>query len=121
MASETPLRVAAPAVESEVQLPTFDPMKPMIVSAWGRKGSGKSTFNRRLFRSYPFDKLAIDVNGDAAHPLFTWLKESKGGLLGDKIKWNFTKFLIGRDGQVIERYAPQTEPEKLVGDIEAAL
>jgi glutathione peroxidase len=63
----------------------------------------------------------VDVNGDDAHPLFTWLKESKGGLLGDKIKWNFTKFLLGRDGQVIERYAPQTEPEKLVGDIEAAL
>jgi glutathione peroxidase len=63
----------------------------------------------------------VDVNGDDAHPLFTWLKESKGGLLGDKIKWNFTKFLLGRDGQVVERYAPQTEPEKLVGDIEAAL
>jgi glutathione peroxidase len=66
-----------------------------------------------------FSKL--DVNGDDAHPLFTWLKESKGGLLGSAIKWNFTKFLIGRDGQVIERYAPQTEPEKLVEDIEAAL
>ena len=63
----------------------------------------------------------VDVNGDDAHPLFDWLKDSKGGLLGDKIKWNFTKFLIGRDGQVIDRYAPTTEPEKLSGDIEKAL
>ena len=63
----------------------------------------------------------VDVNGDDAHPLFEWLKDSKGGLLGSKIKWNFTKFLVGRDGQVIDRYAPQTEPEKLSGDIEKAL
>lgn len=63
----------------------------------------------------------VDVNGDDAHPLFAWLRGEKGGLLGDRIKWNFTKFLIGRDGQVIERYAPQTAPENLTGDIEAAL
>jgi len=63
----------------------------------------------------------VDVNGDDAHPLFEWLKDSKGGLLGSKIKWNFTKFLVGRDGQVIDRYAPQTEPEKLSDDIEKAL
>ena len=70
--------------------------------------------------SFPmFDK--IDVNGDDAHPLYRWLKTEKGGLLGDAIKWNFTKFLIGRDGEVIKRYSPTTEPEKLVGDIEDAL
>jgi glutathione peroxidase len=70
--------------------------------------------------SFPmFDK--IDVNGENAHPLYRWLKTEKGGLLGDAIKWNFTKFLIGRDGQVIKRYSPTTEPEKLAGDIEAAL
>ena len=63
----------------------------------------------------------VDVNGDDAHPLFEWLKDSKGGLLGSKVKWNFTKFLVGRDGQVIDRYAPQTEPEKLADDIEKAL
>ena len=63
----------------------------------------------------------VDVNGDDAHPLFQWLREERGGLLGDKIKWNFTKFLIGRDGQVISRYAPTTEPAKLADDIEAAL
>jgi glutathione peroxidase len=63
----------------------------------------------------------IDVNGPHAHPLFTWLREEKGGLLGDKIKWNFTKFLVGRDGKVIKRFAPQTTPDKLSGDIERAL
>ena len=63
----------------------------------------------------------VDVNGDDAHPLFAWLKDSQGGLLGDAIKWNFTKFLVGRDGRVISRYAPQTEPEKLTKDIEKAL
>ena len=63
----------------------------------------------------------VDVNGDEAHPLFEWLKDAKGGLLGNRIKWNFTKFLVGRDGQVIERYAPTMEPEKLSDDIEKAL
>ncbi|KGN37535.1 glutathione peroxidase [Knoellia subterranea KCTC 19937] len=66
-----------------------------------------------------FDK--IDVNGDDAHPLFVWLRKEKGGLLGDSIKWNFTKFLVGRDGQVIKRYAPTAKPESLAGDIEKAL
>jgi glutathione peroxidase len=70
--------------------------------------------------SFPmFEK--IDVNGSDAHPLYQWLKTEKGGLLGDAIKWNFTKFLVGKDGQVIKRYAPTTEPEKLIPDIEAAL
>jgi glutathione peroxidase len=63
----------------------------------------------------------VDVNGDDAHPLFRWLREEKGGVLGDRVKWNFTKFLIGRDGEVVKRYAPTTKPEKLGSDIEAAL
>ena len=63
----------------------------------------------------------IDVNGDDAHPLYKWLRTEKGGVLGDAIKWNFTKFLIGRDGRVIGRYAPKTVPAKIAGDIEAAL
>jgi glutathione peroxidase len=63
----------------------------------------------------------IDVNGSNAHPLYAWLKAEKGGLLGGKIKWNFTKFLVGKDGQVIERFAPTTKPEKLKDDIEKAL
>lgn len=64
----------------------------------------------------------IDVNGNAAHPLWQWLKSEKGGLLGiDAIKWNFTKFLVGRDGRVIKRYAPTEKPEALSSDIEAAL
>jgi glutathione peroxidase len=64
----------------------------------------------------------IDVNGSNAHPLWQWLKEEKSGLLGiGAIKWNFTKFLVGRDGKVIKRYAPTDEPKSLVKDIEAAL
>ena len=64
----------------------------------------------------------IDVNGANAHPLWKWLKDEKGGLLGiGAIKWNFTKFLVGRDGKVIKRYAPTDEPKALARDIEAAL
>ncbi|GAA2039610.1 glutathione peroxidase [Terrabacter terrae] len=63
----------------------------------------------------------VEVNGPGEHPLFTWLKSEKGGLLGARIKWNFTKFLVGRDGTVIGRYAPTTEPADLADDIEKAL
>lgn len=64
----------------------------------------------------------VEVNGDGAHPLWAWLKSEKGGLLGIRaIKWNFSKFLVGRDGRVIRRYAPTDRPESLRGDIEAAL
>ena len=64
----------------------------------------------------------IEVNGEAAAPLFTWLKDEAPGLLGIKaIKWNFTKFLVGRDGRVIHRYAPQDAPVTLTEDIEKAL
>lgn len=63
----------------------------------------------------------IDVNGSGAHPLYGWLKSEKGGLLGGAIKWNFTKFLIGRDGRVIDRYAPNTEPSDIEADIVTAL
>ncbi len=66
-----------------------------------------------------FDK--IDVNGADAHPLYQWLRTEKGGVLGSAIKWNFTKFLIGRDGLVIKRYGSTTTPDKIAGDIEAAL
>ena len=64
----------------------------------------------------------VDVNGDSAHPLWKWLKDEKGGFLGiDAIKWNFSKFLIGRDGEVIKRYAPTDKPESIAKDIEEAL
>ena len=59
----------------------------------------------------------IDVNGKNAAPLFTYLKNQKGGFLGDDIKWNFTKFLVSRDGKVVGRYAPVTKPEKIENDI----
>ena len=71
--------------------------------------------------SFPLFKK-VDVNGSDAHPLFVQLKKRAPGLLGSQgIKWNFTKFLIGRDGQVIQRYAPQDKPESLAADIERAL
>jgi len=64
----------------------------------------------------------IEVNGSGTHPLYAWLKKEKGGgLLGDSIKWNFTKFLIGRNGQVLGRFPPTTEPKSLEGAVEAAL
>ena len=63
----------------------------------------------------------VDVNGPDAHPLFQWLRSEKGGLLGDRIKWNFTKFLVGRDGRVIKRFGSTTTPEKIAPKIEAAL
>ena len=59
----------------------------------------------------------IDVNGDHADPLFTFLKEQKKGVLSKNIKWNFTKFLIDGNGQVVERYAPTTDPAKMEEDI----
>ena len=59
----------------------------------------------------------VDVNGKDAEPLFIYLKKHKGGFLSDDIKWNFTKFLVSRDGTVIERYAPVTKPEKIEADI----
>ncbi|MBY6016582.1 glutathione peroxidase [Ferrimonas balearica] len=63
----------------------------------------------------------IEVNGNKAHPLFEWLKAEKGGWLGDNIKWNFTKFLVDREGRVVERFAPTTKPESIAGAIEKLL
>ncbi len=63
----------------------------------------------------------IDVNGSKAHPLYKWLRAEKGGRLGSAIKWNFTKFLVGRDGNVIKRYGSSTKPEEIAADIEAEL
>jgi len=64
----------------------------------------------------------VEVNGDSAHPLFKWLKAEAPGLLGSEaIKWNFTKFLVGKNGHVLKRYASMDAPAKLAGDIEAAL
>ena len=63
----------------------------------------------------------VEVNGSNAHPLYQWLRSQRSGALGSRIKWNFTKFLIGRSGEVIGRYAPSTKPESIATDIEAAL
>ena len=64
----------------------------------------------------------IEVNGDNAHPLYKWLKSQKAGILGtEAIKWNFTKFLIDRNGGVLKRFAPNDTPEKLEKDVALAL
>lgn len=66
-----------------------------------------------------FDK--IEVNGENQHPLYTYLKSQKGGMFNDAIKWNFTKFLISRNGEVLKRYAPTTTPKEIEKDIIKAL
>ncbi|MBU1100789.1 MAG: glutathione peroxidase [Bacteroidetes bacterium] len=63
----------------------------------------------------------IDVNGDDAHELYKYLKSEKSGLIGKDIKWNFTKFLLNRNGEVVERFAPSTKPEKIKPYIEKLL
>ena len=63
----------------------------------------------------------IEVNGSGAHPLYDWLKSEKSGVLGGRIKWNFTKVLVGRDGRVIDRFGPATRPESLREVIGAAM
>lgn len=77
--------------------------------------------NLRFNIKFPlFNK--IEVNGDNAHPLFKYLKQQAPGILGSKsIKWNFTKFLVNRQGEVIKRYAPTTKPEDITADIEKLL
>ena len=71
--------------------------------------------------SFPmFEK--VEVNGSGAHPLWKWLKHEKPGLLGmEGIKWNFTKFLVDRNGQVVKRYAPTDTPEKIEGELATVL
>lgn len=63
----------------------------------------------------------IDVNGKDAHPLFVWLRKQAPGALGSAVKWNFTKFLVSKDGKTVQRFAPTIEPDKMHGDIEKAL
>lgn len=63
----------------------------------------------------------VDVNGKDTHPVFAFLKERTGGLLGSSVKWNFTKFLVAPDGTTVKRYSPKTEPAAMTKDIEALL
>lgn len=63
----------------------------------------------------------VDVNGANAHPIYKWMKSKKGGILGDAIKWNFGKFLIDKQGNVVKRYAPTTKPKAIAADIEKLL
>ncbi len=80
-----------------------------------------ATFCERNFGvSFPlFSK--VDVNGPDAHPLYQWLRSEKSGLVGDKIRWNFTKFLVDTEGNVVGRYGSRTTPAQIADDIEALL
>ena len=80
-----------------------------------------ATFCERNFGvTFPlFSK--IDVNGPDAHPLYQWLRSEKSGLVGDKIRWNFTKFLVDTEGNVVGRYGSRTTPKEIADDIEALL
>jgi glutathione peroxidase len=76
----------------------------------------------RLNHGVTFPLMAkIDVNGDNAHPIYKYLKKAASGVFGGFIKWNFTKFLISRDGTVIKRYAPTIEPKRMEKDIQDML
>ncbi|NMM78264.1 glutathione peroxidase [Acidovorax sp. SRB_14] len=87
----------------------------------GSNGEIASFCQRNYGVEFPM-MAKIEVNGEGASPLYRWLTAEAPGLLGSKaIKWNFTKFLVGRDGRVIRRYAPQDAPARLAADIEAAL
>lgn len=70
--------------------------------------------------TFPFNQL-VQLNGAEAEPVFRWLKQEKSGIIGADIKWNFTKFLINRQGQVIKRYSPLTKPDRIAKDIQKLL
>lgn len=90
----------------------------------GSSGEIASFCSREYGVTFPMFSR-IDVNGETAHPLYKFLKNARPGMLGlfgwNAIKWNFTKFLVGRDGQVVARYAPTAKPESLKGKIEKLL
>lgn len=88
-----------------------EPLKNEEIQAWAQSKFG-CTFPL-------FGKL--EVNGDKADPLFNYLKEQKSGFMISAVKWNFSKFLISRNGEVVNRYSPSTNPTKLMDDIEKEL
>ena len=98
----------------------------LSVATSSAPGPGQQRGDRRLLLknygvSFPMMEK-IDVNGSGAAPLYKWLTKEAPGLLGSTaIKWNFTKFLVGKDGQVLKRYAPLDTPASMTRDIEAAL
>ena len=87
----------------------------------GRRGRDRALLRRGTTASRSRMFAKVEVNGEDAHPLYQWLKSEQSGMFGGAIKWNFTKFLIGRDGLVINRYGSTTKPGKIRPDIEAAL
>lgn len=96
-------------------------LQPVRQAGARRRGAISGFCELNYGVSFPLFKK-IDVNGEQAHPLFVQLKQQAPGLLGtERIKWNFTKFLIGQDGRLVKRFAPLTKPEELTGEIEALL
>lgn len=91
----------------------------------GQEPGGEAEIAAFCSRTYDVNfplSAKLEVNGDGGDPLWQWVKREEPGILGTTaIKWNFTKFLIGRDGNVIERFAPTVTPDELVGPIERAL
>ena len=81
----------------------------------------RDDFAQRGLAASAQTQIAFDVNGADAHPLFGWLRSEKGGVLNDAIKWNFTKFLIDREGRPVRRYAPTVEPAAIEADIRKLL
>ncbi len=95
-------------------------MRPVHAPGAGNEQEIKNFCSTKYDVTFPmFAK--VEVNGAHTHPLWAFLKQEKGGLLGSAIKWNFTKFLIGRDGEVAGRYAPTSTPESLEADVEKLL
>lgn len=92
---------------------------------FGKQEPGDAaTIKNECLVNYGVDFLVtekIDVNGEGSHPLFQFLRDEQSGMLGNKIKWNFTKFLVDKNGQPVERFAPTTKPQDLEKDIEQAL
>ncbi|MFH4980840.1 hypothetical protein AB6A40_007549 [Gnathostoma spinigerum] len=78
-------------------------------------------FQKDRFKFEPDLYAKIDVNGENADPLYKFLKKEKGGTLFDAIKWNFTKFLVDKNGHVVKRYSPTTAPNDMIKDIEAVI
>ena len=91
------------------------PVRPVRPPGAGQRRGDRGLLRAELRGHFPmFSK--IDVNGDEAHPLYQWLRDAAGwAAAADRIKWNFTKFLLGRDGQVIGRFGPTTKPREAVG------
>jgi glutathione peroxidase-family protein len=91
---------------------------------FGKQEPGCEVDIKNFLKTYSFEPdlySKIEVNGSNTHPLYVFLKQKQGGTLFDAIKWNFTKFLVDKEGRPVKRYAPTTEPKSIIKDIEQLL